>query len=230
MKVSILIPCFNEANTIVEIVDKVHASPLNEEKEIIIVDDGSTDNVKEILENELKARVSKIIYHETNKGKGSAINTGLKYVTGDILIIQDADLEYDPSDYPKLIEPIKNGSADVVYGSRFLTKENRSLSPYWHYLGNKLLTIISNIFSGLNLTDMETCYKAISKKIYQKLTIQEKAFGIEPEITAKLAKLNAVIGEVSITYHGRSYSEGKKITWQDGVSALRCILKYNLFP
>jgi glycosyltransferase involved in cell wall biosynthesis len=228
MKITILIPCYNEEKTIEELVSRVLNSPIPHEKEIIIVDDGSTDNTKTILENKIKPLVSKIIYHSYNQGKGAALATGLSMATGDILIIQDADLEYDPQDYSCLIQPIENKATDVVYGSRLLNDNIRKTLFRMHYIGTKCLTFISNLFTGQKLTDMETCYKAFSKNIYSQLTIQEKSFGVEPEITAKIAKLNARIEEVSINYNGRTYEEGKKITWKDGFRAIYCIIKYNL--
>ncbi len=229
MKLSVLIPCYNEKNTIAQLVDRVLKSPIGIEMEIVIVDDCSTDGTREVLEKEINSKVSKIIYHPINKGKGGAINTGLQSVTGDILIIQDADLEYNPDEYPKLIKPIVEGFADVVYGSRFLTSEYHRVLYFWHSVGNKFLTLFSNMMTNLNLTDMETCYKVFKKEIYQKLTIKENRFGIEPEITAKIARMQAVVYEVGISYFGRTYAEGKKIGMRDGFRAIWCILKYNLF-
>ncbi len=228
MKVSIVIPCYNESETIRTIVDAVRAAPV-EDQEIIVVDDFSKDGTRDILESEIKPLVSKIVYHEVNQGKGAALRTGFKSATGDVVIIQDADLEYDPQEYGKLLEPIKAGKADVVYGSRFAGGESHRVLYYWHSVGNKFLTFMSNMFTNLNLTDMETCYKVFSKPILDKLTVEENRFGFEPEITAKLAKMRDIrIYEVGISYSGRTYDEGKKIGWKDGVRAIWCIFKYNV--
>lgn len=229
MKLSIIIPCFNELNTIDQIVKKVKNSPYKN-KEIIIVDDYSTDGLREKLQCDLEKKVDKVLYHDFNQGKGAAIRTGIPHVSGDIIIIQDADLEYDPNEYPIMLEPILNDGADVVFGSRFLSNESHRVLYYWHYLANKFLTTLSNIFTNINLTDMETCYKAFKREILENIVIEENRFGFEPEITAKISKMaNIKIYEVGISYHGRTYNEGKKINWKDGFSALRCILKYNLF-
>jgi glycosyltransferase involved in cell wall biosynthesis len=228
MKLSIIIPCYNELLTIAEIVNAVKRSPYPD-KEIIIVDDFSTDGTRELLAREVAARVDKVIYHERNKGKGSALRTGIQAAAGDIIIIQDADLEYDPNEYPAIVEPIATGKADVVYGSRFLGDKPHRVLYFWHRIGNGFLTLLSNMFSNLNLTDMETCYKAFKREILQSIPIEEDRFGFEPEITAKIAKLNCRIYEVGISYYGRTYKEGKKITWRDGFRAIICILKYNLF-
>ncbi|ANM31295.1 glycosyl transferase [Acidobacteria bacterium Mor1] len=228
MKVSIVIPCYNESETIRTIVDAVRAAPV-EDQEIIVVDDFSKDGTRDILENEIKPLVSKIVYHEVNQGKGAALRTGFKSATGDVVIIQDADLEYDPQEYGKLLAPIKAGKADVVYGSRFAGGESHRVLYYWHSVGNKFLTFMSNMFTNLNLTDMETCYKVFSKPILDKLEVEENRFGFEPEITAKLAKMRDIrIYEVGISYSGRTYDEGKKIGWKDGVRAIWCIFKYNV--
>jgi len=225
MKLSIVIPVYNEKATIRQIHDAVQAVPM--EKEIILIDDGSTDGTREILQ-QISAEDTKVLFHDRNKGKGAALRTGFQQATGDIVIIQDADLEYDPRQYGKLIQPILDGNADVVYGSRFVTGDYHRVHYFWHMLGNRFLTLLSNMLTNLCLTDMETCYKVFRREILQKLTIEENRFGFEPEITAKIAKLNLRIYEVGISYAGRTYQEGKKIGWQDGFSALRCILKYNL--
>ena len=228
MKLTIIIPCFNEVNTIKQIVDKIiDISPY--ENEIIIIDDFSTDGSREILSQIEKAKISKLILNEKNYGKGYCIKKGIEETTGDILIIQDADLEYDPSDYTKMIEPIKKNNADVVYGSRFIGSEEKRVLYYWHTLGNKFLTTLSNMFTNINLTDMECCYKAFKTEIIKEIDLKENRFGFEPEITAKLAKKEIRIYEVGIKYFGRKYSEGKKITWKDGFVAIYCIIYYNLF-
>jgi len=226
MKLSVVIPMYNERNTIREILECVRAVDID--KEIILVDDGSTDGTREILKG-LSDNATKVVLHERNMGKGAALRTGFRNVTGDIVIIQDADLEYDPSQYPKLIQPILDGKADVVYGSRFVTGDCRRVIYFWHAIGNKFLTLLSNMFTNLNLTDMESCYKVFRREVLEKITIEENRFGFEPEITAKIAKLHVRIYETGISYSGRTYEEGKKIGWKDGISALRCIVKYNLF-
>ena len=226
MKVSIVIPCFNEANTIEYLVQAVLSAPLTN-REIIIVDDYSTDSTREILRTKIDGLVDKIIYHESNQGKGAALRTGFSNVTGDVVIIQDADLEYNPQEYPELLKPILDGKADVVYGSRFQGGQAHRVIYFWHYKGNQFLTLLSNMFTNLNLTDMETCYKAFRIDILKKIKIQENRFGFEPEITAKIAQLGCRIYEVGISYSGRTYDEGKKISWKDGLRAIWCILKYN---
>ena len=226
MKLSVIIPIFNELKTIREIYECVRSVPIN--MEIILVDDFSTDGTREILK-ELVCDGTKLLFHDRNMGKGAALRTGFKYATGDIVVIQDADLEYDPKQYSKLIEPIVDGRADVVYGSRFAGGDCRRVLFFWHMVGNKFLTLISNMMTNMNLTDMETCYKVFRRDVLDKITIEEERFGFEPEITAKIAKLDLRIYEIGISYSGRSYKEGKKIGWKDGFSALRCIIKYNLF-
>jgi len=227
MKLSIVIPCYNEAKTIRTIVERVRSSPYPD-KEIIIVDDCSRDGTRDLLRTQIEPLVDKIIYHEVNQGKGAALRTGFAAATGDAVIVQDADLEYDPGEYPKLMRPILDGKADVVFGSRFMGGEAHRVHFFWHMVGNKFLTLLSNMFTNLNLTDMETCYKVFRRDVLQKIQIEENRFGFEPEITAKVSKLNVVIFEIGISYYGRSYAEGKKIGWRDGFRALWAILKYNL--
>jgi glycosyltransferase involved in cell wall biosynthesis len=225
---SVVIPCYNERATIRRIVDAVRDCGVDS-LEIIVVDDCSTDGTREILQNEITPLVSKIVYHEINQGKGAALRTGFKAATGDIVIVQDADLEYDPSEYAKLVRPIMQGRADVVFGSRFMGGDAHRVVYFWHMVGNRVLTLMSNMLTNLNLTDMETCYKVFKREILQKITIEENRFGFEPEITAKVSKLGCVIYEVGISYYGRTYAEGKKIGMKDGFRALYAILKYNIF-
>lgn len=250
MLISVIIPAYNEIDTISPLLEKVKGTPYN--KEIIIVDDGSSDGTREWLSSRFTVHGSqpvsetkpvmnrvidtgkkgfltdvKVIFHEKNSGKGAAIRSGIQAATGDIVIIQDADLEYDPKDYPTLFEPIIEGKADVVYGSRFLGGTHRVFF-FWHYVGNKLITLVSNMFTDLNLTDMETCYKAFRREMLEGIRIESNRFGFEPEITAKMARKGCRIYEVPISYYGRSYEEGKKITWKDGVKAVFTIIKYNL--
>jgi len=230
MKLTVVLPCYNEFATIDAIIQAIKNMPYDD-KELIIVDDFSTDGTRDKLKNEYenKGIVDKIIYHDFNQGKGAALKTGFKAATGDIVIVQDADLEYDPNEIPKVIQPIIDGKADVVYGSRFMGSGPHRVVYYWHMIGNILLTTLSNMLTNINLTDMETCYKAFKREIIQSIDIQENRFGFEPEITAKLARKKYRIFEIGISYYGRTYEEGKKIGWKDGLSAIRCILKYNLF-
>ena len=227
-KVSIIIPCFNEKNTIKELVNRVKIQS-GFEKEIILVDDCSTDGTREILNEKINKKVDKILFNNSNKGKGFSIRKGISVSSGNIILIQDADLEYDPKEYAKLLNPILQDTADVVYGSRFVGSQEKRVLYFWHSAGNYLLTFLSNIFSNLNLSDMECCYKVFRSDILKKIDLKENRFGFEPEVTAKIAKVkNIRIYEVGVKYFGRTYSEGKKITWRDGFSAIRCIIKYNL--
>ncbi len=229
MKLSIVIPCYNERHTIRSIVEAVRAAPVAD-KEIIIVDDCSTDGTREILEREIASLVTKVVYHPVNCGKGAALRTGFGAATGDAVIVQDADLEYDPQEYPRLLKPILEGKADVVFGSRFMGAEAHRVVYFWHMVGNRFLTLLSNMCTNINLTDMETCYKVFRREVLQKIRIEENRFGFEPEITAKVAALDGCrIYEVGISYYGRTYAEGKKIGWRDGFRAIYAIVKYNLF-
>lgn len=221
---SVVIPCYNEEKHIKALVQKVIDVPV--EKEIIIVDDCSKDRTKEILENEIKPIVKKIIYHEVNRGKGAALRTGFKAATGDAVIVQDADLEYDPSEYPQLVKPIFNGEADVVYGSRFARGKRYKDAYLKNILANRFLTGLSNLFTGLKITDMETCYKVFKREVIQSIDLKEDRFGFEPEVTAKIAKLGLKIKEVPISYHPRRIEDGKKIRFKDGIRAIKCIFKY----
>jgi len=232
---SIIIPVFNEEKYIVNILDILEKLKLesNLNKEIIIINDCSTDKTNEVIKEYLNGAdlVNKYVYktHEINQGKGSAIHTGIKIASGDYIIIQDADLEYDPNEYNLILNPILNGKADVVYGSRFIGGKPHRILFFWHTIGNKILTFISNFMTNLNLTDMETCYKAFDSRILKNIMLAEKRFGFEPEVTAKISKIkNIRIYEVGISYYGRNYQEGKKINWKDGFRAIYCILKYNL--
>ncbi len=231
MKLSIVIPVFNEKNTIAEILKRIEAVDLDVEKEIIIVDDYSTDGTREILRDLNQKRSYKIIFQEKNCGKGTALKKGFLAATGDIVLIQDADLEYDPKDYQKLIEPILTNRADVVYGSRFLTSEPKRVLYIWHLVGNLFLTGLSDLLTGLTFSDMETCYKAFRKEVVDSFKHQLKSerFGIEPELTARVARGKWRIYEVGISYYGRTYTEGKKINWKDGLAAIWHIIKFNLF-
>jgi len=248
MKLSIVIPVYNEKHFIEELIDRVRKVHLDGvAKEVIIVDDGSSDGTRELLQQMINADAAaaaanhasldrnefpgvkfRVFFQSGNQGKGAALKRGFQEATGDVVIVQDADLEYDPEDYPKLLEPIQRGVADVVYGSRFLGGPHR-VFYFWHYLGNKLLTLLSNMFTNLNLTDMETCYKVFRREVLQSVTLKQKRFGFEPEITAKIARHNWRVYEVPIAYYGRTYAEGKKIGWKDGFKAIWCIFRYNLF-
>jgi glycosyltransferase involved in cell wall biosynthesis len=227
MKVSIVIPCYNERNTIEKIVETVRNAPL-ENKEIVIVDDGSQDGTQSVLKERISQIVDQIIYHPVNRGKGAALRSGFAAASGDIILVQDADLEYDPADYPVLLEPLMSGKADAVFGSRFMGGRPHRVLFFWHMAGNRFLTLLSNIFTNLNLTDVETGYKAFKAPLIKAIQIEEDRFGVEPEITAKLARTGCRIYEVGISYSGRTYAEGKKINWKDGLRAIYAILRYNL--
>ena len=222
---TVVIPCFNEATTILDLIERVRSSPVDS-KQIIVVDDGSSDGTRELLQ-QLQADDLTVLLHDRNRGKGAALATGFTAARGEICIVQDADLEYDPMEYPLVIGPIVQGKADVVFGSRFQGAAPHRVVYFWHRVGNGFLTLLSNMFTDLNLTDMETCYKAFRTEIIQSIRIREQRFGFEPEITAKLARRRCRIYEVGISYYGRTYEEGKKIGWRDGVRAIWCIVKYN---
>ena len=228
MVVSVVIPVYNEEATVETLVGRVQAVPI--EKEIILIDDASTDSTPEILQKLETADNVRVLRHERNLGKGAALRHGFREAREDIVIVQDADLEYDPRDYHRLIEPILDGKADVVFGSRFVGSSSHRVLYFWHSMGNRMLTLVSNMLTNMNLTDMETCYKVFRRDILQQITIEEDRFGFEPEITAKIVKVpNVRVYEVGISYAGRTYQEGKKIGWRDGFKAIWCILKYNLF-
>ena len=229
MKLSVIIPCYNEVQTIESLIEAVRGAPVDD-IEIVVVDDGSSDGTRKLLQGMAEANHSdlKILFHQANQGKGAALRTGFRSATGDICIVQDADLEYDPQEFPIMIAPILENKADVVFGSRFQGGRAHRVVYFWHSMGNAFLTLLSNMLTDLNLTDMETCYKAFRREIIQQIDIEENRFGFEPEVTAKVAKLRCRIYEVGISYYGRTYDEGKKIGWKDGVRAIYCILKYNL--
>ncbi len=228
MKLSVVIPCYNEIRTIERILDAVRAAPWPD-KEVIVVDDCSVDGTREQLTGRLRERVDRLLLHERNRGKGAALRTGIAAASGELVVVQDSDLEYDPNEYPRLLAPIVEGRADAVYGSRFMGADPHRVLYFWHRVGNGFLTLLSNMFTNLNLTDMETGYKAFRRELIQSIEIEEDRFGFEPEVTAKLAKRRCRVYEVGISYYGRTYAEGKKIDYRDGLHAIYCIVKYNLF-
>jgi glycosyltransferase involved in cell wall biosynthesis len=228
MKVSVVIPVYNERNTIEQIVNAVRSADVSD-IEIIVVDDASTDGTQQLLKEKISSVAHQIIYQPHNQGKGAALRAGFAAATGDIILVQDADLEYNPADYRTLLEPILSGKADAVYGSRFMSGRPHRVLYFWHMVGNRFLTLLSNMFTNLNLTDLETCYKAFRADVIKNLDLRENRFGFEPEVTAKLAKTKCRIYEVGISYNGRTYSEGKKVNWKDGFQAIYAILRYNLF-
>jgi glycosyltransferase involved in cell wall biosynthesis len=225
---SVVIPCYNEVDSLGQLLAAVRAAPV-EIEEVILVNDGSSDGTTELIRGSLRGYIDATIEHERNRGKGAALRSGIKAATGDIVIIQDADLEYNPREYARLIQPIIDGKADVVYGSRFSGHDPHRVLFFWHYVGNRFLTLLSNMLTNLNLSDMETGYKVFRREVIKGITIEEDRFGFEPEITAKIARVPGIrIYEVGISYYGRTYAEGKKISWRDGVRAIYCIFKYGL--
>jgi len=228
MKLSVVIPCYNERPTIETVVEAVREAPV-EKVEIIVVDDGSTDGTKELLQRKPPGWVDKLVLQERNFGKGAALRAGFQAATGDLVIVQDADLEYDPKEYPILIAPILKDRADVVFGSRFSGGRAHRVVYFWHMVGNRFLTLLSNMLTNLNLTDMESCYKVFRRELLDGLTIEEERFGVEPELVAKVGRTGARIYEVGISYYGRTYAQGKKTNWKDGIAAMYAIMKYNLF-
>jgi len=227
VKISIVIPCYNEKDTIERIVEAVRSAAI-ESREIIVVDDCSQDGTKAVLEEKVSEMVDRIIYHPVNRGKGASLRSGFAAATGEIILVQDADLEYSPEDYPVLLEPLLSGKADAVFGSRFMGGRPHRVLLFWHMAGNRFLTLLSNMFTNLNLTDMETGYKAFKASLIKSIQIEEDRFGVEPEIIAKLARADCRIYEVGISYNGRTYREGKKVNWKDGIRAIYAIVKYNL--
>jgi glycosyltransferase involved in cell wall biosynthesis len=228
MKISVVIPVFNERNTIEQVVRAVRTSDVGD-IEIVVVDDASSDGTQQVLKEKVSSLADQIIYQPHNMGKGAALRAGFSAATGDVILVQDADLEYNPADYPTLLEPILSGKADAVFGSRFMGGRPHRVLYFWHMVGNRFLTLLSNMFTNLNLTDLETCYKAFRAEVIKNVDLQENRFGFEPEVTAKLAKAKCRIYEVGISYNGRTYSEGKKVNWKDGFHAIYAILRYNLF-
>jgi glycosyltransferase involved in cell wall biosynthesis len=229
MKISIVIPCYNEIKTIETLLSRVLAVDLGQnEREVVVIDDFSTDGTRDYLQT-IDDDTIRVVFHEENQGKGAALRTGFAHAQGNVIIIQDADLEYDPEEYPKLLKPILEGNADVVFGSRFAGGESHRVLYFWHSIGNKFLTLLSNMFTNLNLTDMEVCYKVFKREILQTITLEEDRFGFEPEFTAKVARRDYIVYETGISYHGRTYQEGKKINWRDGFRAIYVILKYGVW-
>lgn len=228
MKLSVVIAAYNERRTLPQVLERVAAVPLDVDREIVVVDDCSTDGTREYLKQTVHPPNVRVVFHDRNRGKGAALRSGFAAATGDMVVVQDADLEFDPREYPKLIQPILEGRADVVYGSRFTGGDSHRVLYFWHSMANKLLTLLSNMMTDLNLTDMETCHKVFRREVLERLRLEEDRFGFEPEVTAKVARLKVRIYEVGISYSGRTYEEGKKIGWKDGLRAVWCILKYNL--